>query len=152
MHHTRNTWCVVRAIRLEFSRTKRLLKSKLLIHSFINRICLIPVCYDRFITQYSDRCVNNQTWVCKLRWIKCLCTDSLSVLYKHTVSTVLTASHNKIGSDSLLSIRAFTNNNSSSWIRVTLKFLLNRQHLHCCSPFGTFAFLTIYQKKTKNFS
>ena len=66
------------------------------------------------------------------------------LLYKNTVAAVFAAAHNKISRHGTCTVSGLTNNNSSSWIRVTLKFLLNRQHLHCCSPFGTFAFLTIY--------
>ena len=63
VHHTRNTRCIIRTIRLKLSGSQCLFKSLLLVHQFIDRICLISVSHDSLVAQHPDRCINDQTWI-----------------------------------------------------------------------------------------
>ena len=130
MQDTGNTRCVVRRIRLKLATSEGLLKSHLAIHSLINRISLIAVGHDRFISQHTDRCIDNQTRIFQLRRIKCLCADALTFFYKHTVAAVLASSHDKVCRNRLLSVRRPSNDNSASRIRIVFQFLCYRYSLH----------------------
>ena len=81
MKNTGNTRCVVRCIRLKFSCTERLLKSKLSVHSLINGICLVAVCYDCLVSKDTYRCVDDKAWVCKLGRITMVFVPAVSTFY-----------------------------------------------------------------------
>ena len=104
MHDTGNTRCIVRTVRLKLSGAKRLFKGLLLIHQIINGICLISVCNNCLVTQHADRSIDDQTWIFELGRIKCLCADALTILYKHPISAVHAATHNKICGHGIFSV------------------------------------------------
>ena len=122
VHNTGNSRRIIWSIRLKFSCTKCLLKCLLFVHQLINRIGLISVCHNRFVAKHTNRCINDQTRITQFRWVKRLCTDSVSILYKHAVSAVFTSSHDKICCHSVLSIWGFSDHDSSSRIRILFQF------------------------------
>ena len=134
MHDSGNTRCIVWSIRLKLSGAERLLECLLLVHQLIDRIRLVSICHDRLVAKYTNRCINDQTWILKLARIKCLCTDSLSVLYKHTITAVRAASHDKIRSHCLLAILCASDHDSSSRVSCCAKFLTKSYFLHLNSP------------------
>ena len=136
MHDPGDARRVVRSVRLKLSRTQGLLKSELLVHALIDRICLVAVSHDRLISENTDRRINDKARICQLGRIKRLGTDPLSVLHKNTVPAVLASSHDEISCDSLFPIRGFPYNDPSPGIRIVFQFLFDRQHLHrTASPF-----------------
>lgn len=98
------------------------LKSKLMIHSLINGICLISVSYDCFVSQYTYRCIDDQTRICKFGRIKRLGTDSLTILYKYSVSAVLASAHDEISCHCFLTVCGTSNYNSSARIGILFQF------------------------------
>jgi len=119
-----------------------------MIHSLVNGICLISVGHDCFISKYAYRCINDQAWIYQLGRIKGLCTDSLSVLYKHTVAAVLASSHDKIRGNCLGSVSGATDYDSSSRIRILFQFFVKCYHFHADVLLSRLERIILWYKKT----
>ena len=130
MHDAADTRGVIRCVGLELSCAQSLLERALLVHHLVNRIGLVAVRDNRLIAENTYRRINDQARVGKLRRIKCLRADSVSVLYKNTVAAVYAPSHNKISSNRIFAVCGSAQYNPSSGIRVALKFLTQGHCLH----------------------
>ena len=70
------------------------------------------------VSKSTDRRIDDQARICQFRRIKRLCTDTLAILNKHTVTAVLASAHNKISCNSVFSVCRFSDNDSSSRIGI----------------------------------
>ena len=122
MQDTGNTGSVVRTVRLKFPAAQALLEGQLLVHAFIDRVCLVAVCHDRLVAQHTNRCIDDQARILQLGWVKRLCADTLALLYEHAVAGVAASAHNKIRCYRLFSVRSFADDDTTSRIVVVFQF------------------------------
>ena len=93
--------CIVGAVRFKFPGPQSLFEGKSLLQSLIDRVCLVPVCDNRVVSQHPHRGINDQAGILQLGRVKSLGTDPFPVLHKYPVAAVCTAPHDKIGGHSI---------------------------------------------------
>ena len=107
----------IRCIRLKLSALQCLGKRQPVVQSFINRICLIPVCDDQTVAVFSDGRIDDEAWIFDFRSVERLCEDLFITYRKYTISAVCASSHDEIGCGSFAG-RRHTCDDSASHIGI----------------------------------
>ena len=129
MHDAGNTGCIVGAVGLELSAAQGLLEGHLLIHAFIDGICLVAVGHDGLVAKDSDGGVDDQAGVFHFGRIKCFGTDAFTLCNEDAVTAVAAAAHDKIGCDRFAAVCGTADDNASAGIAVLSQFFFKDTHI-----------------------